>query len=502
MEAVWVRRATLTLMIVAVALGVGLRVQAFARNPSFWIDEAMLALNVVHKPIPELLQPLDLNQGAPVGYLVASKLMMRACGDSEASFRVISLVAGLAGLLIFARFSHAALPEDAARLGTSLFALSPYLVSYSAEFKQYELDAALAVGLLHAARPVWLGTATVGRQVWLAVAGMTAVWFSHPAVFVLAGVGAAIGVESLRGGDRRVILSRVAIGAAWAASFAACWLGFTRKLGMNPYLLDYWAGQFAPLPPTRPGDFAWIAHHCLELFDKPGGFASSDFGAGGLAALCWCLGVVALRKEERPLLIALTLPLVLVFFASGLKKYPFAGRLMLFAVPMLLVLVSRGAAVLVERVRGLSPWLAPLVVGLLLLPGVAECWWHVKEPLHAEEAREVVRQLEAVHQPGEAVYVYYGAVPAFAYYAWPGPIPREDVTLGGENRNGDARRFYDELRPLLAEPRVWVVLAHRQKSEEAAIRAYLDASGRCTEVARRTAAVLLRYESYALVGRR
>lgn len=76
------------------------------------------------------------------------------------------------------------------------------------------------------------------------------------------------------------------------------------------------------------------------------------------------------------------------------------------------------------------------------------------------------------------------------------------MTLGGENRNGDARRFHDELRPLLAEPRVWVVLAHRQKSEEAAIRAYLDASGRCTEVARRTDAVLLRYESHALVGRR
>ncbi len=502
MAADWLRRTTLTLMLVAVVLGVGLRVQAFTRAPSFWIDEAMLALNVVHKPIPELLQPLDLNQGAPVGYLVASKLMLRALGNSESTFRVLSLVAGLAGLLIFARFTHAALPEGAARLGTSLFALSPYLVSYSAEFKQYELDAAFAIGLLHAARPVWLGTATPGRQLWLAVAGMTAVWFSHPAVFVLAGVGAAIGLEAVRTGERRVVLSRVALGAAWAASFAVCWLGFTRKLGMNPYLLDYWAGQFAPLPPTRPGDFAWIAHHCLELFDKPGGFASSDFGAGGLAAFCWCLGVAALRKEERPLLIALTLPLVLVFLASGLKKYPFAGRLMLFAVPLLLVLVARGAAVLTERVRGLSVALPPLVVGLLLLPGVAECWWHVKEPLHAEEAREVVRRLEAVHAPGEPVYVYYGAVPAFAYYAWPGPVPREDVTLGVENRGGDARRFRDELRPLLTESRVWVVLAHRQKSEEAAIRAYLDASGDCVEVVRGSDAVLLRYESRTLVGQR
>ncbi len=502
MEVDWTRRLTLALMIVAVALGVGLRVQAFARGPSFWIDEAMLALNVVHKPIPELLRPLDLNQGAPVGYLVASKLMMRGFGDSEATFRALSLVAGLAGLLIFARFTHAALPEGAARLGTSLFALSPYLVSYSAEFKQYELDAALAIGLVHAARPVWLGTATMGRQVWLAVAGMLAVWFSHPAVFVLAGVGVAIGVEALRSGERRVVAGRALLGAAWAASFAVCWLGFTRKLGMNPYLLDYWAGQFAPLPPTRPGDFAWIAHHCLQLFDKPGGFASGDFGAGGLAAFCWCLGVAALRKEERPLLIALTLPLLLVFLASGLKKYPFAGRLMLFAVPLLLVLVARGAAVLMERIRGLSLALPTLVVGLLLLPGVADCWWHVKQPLHAEEAREVVRQLEGLHAPGEPVYVYYGAVPAFAYYAWPGPIPREDVTLGVENRGGDPRRFLDEFRPLLVEPRVWVVLAHRQQSEEAAIRAYLDAAGDCVEVARRSDAVLLRYESRVLLGRR
>ena len=502
MVADWQRRVTLALMLVAATLGVGLRVQAFARGPSFWIDEAMLALNVVHKPIPELLQPLDLNQGAPVGYLVLSKLMMRGFGDSEATFRALSLVAGLAGLLIFARFTHAALPQGAARLGTSLFALSPYLVSYSAEFKQYELDAAFAIGLLHAARPVWLGTATPGRQVWLAVAGMLAVWFSHPAAFVLAGVGVAVGVEALRTGERRVVLGRVALGAAWAASFAVCWFGFTRKLGMNPYLLDYWAGQFAPLPPTRPGDFAWIAHHCLELFDKPGGFASSEFGAGGLAAFCWCLGVAALRKEERPLLIALTLPLVLVFVASGLKKYPFAGRLMLFAVPLLLVLVARGATALMERIRGLSVALPPLVAGLLLLPGVADCWFHVKQPLHAEEAREVVRRLESLHAPGEPVYVYYGAVPAFAYYAWPGPIPREDVTLGAENRGGDPRRFLDEFRPMLAEPRAWVVIAHRQKAEEAAIRAYLDAAGDCVEVARGNDAVLFRYDSRVLLGRR
>src|SRR5687767_15949181 len=101
----------------------------------------MLALNVVHRTPAELLRPLDLNQGAPVGFLLASKLIVSWFGGGEYALRAIPLAAALAGMGLFALLAYRALPLTAARYAAALFALSPYLAGYAAEFKQYGLDA-------------------------------------------------------------------------------------------------------------------------------------------------------------------------------------------------------------------------------------------------------------------------------------------------------------------------------------------------------------------------
>jgi hypothetical protein len=489
MEA-WLRRSTLALMVLALVLGASLRIFSWARNPSFWIDEAMLALNVVHRPYAELLQPLDLNQGAPVGYLLMSKAMMKTFGPSEYALRFPSLVAGLASLAFMVRFAHKFLPLASAQLASAALALSPFMAGYSAEFKQYELDATIALGLIMLARDA----TTPWRLVGLGSAGMLAVWFSHPALFTLGGIGAAYAHELWRTRDYNLASRRGVMIGGWLMSFAVCWYFFTSRLGMNAYLLDYWAGTFAPLPPRSPGDLAWYVHHFLELFQKPGGFATSEFGVGGIAALCWVIGVVALRREHPSFWLSLTVPLALVLLASGLKKYPFAGRLLLFCIPAMIVVVAHGAMVIAERLKSITRMGPPVLITLLLLPGIAECWWQVKKPIHAEDARELVAYLHAEYQPGDPVYVYYGAVPAYAFYAGMGPIPTDEVQFGEYNRGGDARRFHQELTQYLGQSRVWIVMVHKQTTEEAAIRSYLDAHGKCEASVRKSDASLYRYD--------
>src|SRR5438094_2922821 len=48
-----------------VALGLGLRVYHYARNPSMWHDEAALVLNVLSKGFHELLGPLLFAEASP-----------------------------------------------------------------------------------------------------------------------------------------------------------------------------------------------------------------------------------------------------------------------------------------------------------------------------------------------------------------------------------------------------------------------------------------------------
>ena len=482
------------LVVVAVVLGATLRVYGYARNPSLWIDEAMLALNVVHKSPAELLRPLDLNQGAPVGYLLANKLVVATFGGSEYALRSLSLVAALAGLGLFVPFAYRAMPLPVARIAVGLFALSPYLAGYAAEFKQYELDAALAVALFACGRPVWQNAAGRGRLVGLAALGAASVWFSHPALFVLGGVGLAVLLDAFTRGDAAGFKRRLLVCGAWAVSFAACYLLFTRKLGMNQYLLDYWAGKFMALPPYKPGHFAWLTHHYFEAFVSPGGFGAEAVNASGLAGLLALVGGMHLARTDWRLLTAVATPVGLALLASGLQKYPFAGRLLLFAVPGLLVLVAVGAWAAAQAVGRAVPGAGVLLLGALFAAPVAECNWQVKRPLHAEDAREVVAHAHAHWQPGDKAYVFYAAAASFHYYRDRFPIPLADVVQGVENRGKDQGQYQQELEALRGRQRVWVILAHRQTSEEAAIRAYLDGLGTREETVRLSDAVVWRYD--------
>ena len=479
---------------VAVAAGLGVRVNGYVQNPSFWIDEAMLALNVVHRTSAELLQPLDLNQGAPVGYLQAAKLCVRWFGPSEYSLRLPSFVAGLLAYTAFVPLAYRVMPIGAARLATVLFALSPYIAGYCAEFKQYESDAAIAIGLFLLGLPVWRNTAGPGRVVGLALAGAAAVWFSHPAAFILGGVGTAALADAAVRRDRKALVSRLLAVGCWTVSFGVCYLLFTRMLGMNQYLIDYWKDKFFPLPPTGLGDFAWIVMHYFELFQKPGGLNADTWGLAGVAGLCYLAGVVALGKADWRLLVALVLPMGLCLVASGLHKYPFAGRLMLFAIPGLLVVVSYGAWAILARLNGL-PGVGTALVGILVGSGLMESYWLVTHrPLHDEQAREALAEIWNGWQDGDKLYVFYGAAPAFGYYHPRYPFPADAVTVGADNRNGPQELFHAELKRLRGNNRVWAIVAHRQTSQEMALRAYLDGMGKRDLLSRRPDAVVLRYD--------
>ena len=466
------RRSVAPLAVWAVVLiGIALRGYCYARDPSFWIDEAMLAVNVVERSPAGLLEPLRWNQGAPVGFLLVSKLAANVFGPTEYALRLVPLLAGLAGFTAFVPLAYRVLPTSSARLAVGLFAVSPYLAGYCAEFKQYESDAALAVLLTLLARS--------GRLMWLALAGAVGVWFSHPAVFVLGGVGSALLADVVVRKDRPAMFRRLVLTGVWVASFAACYVYVLRPLGTNDYLREYWAGKFLPLPPVRPGDAIWLVQHFFEFFQKPGGMHADAIGLAGLAGFAYLVGVRVCDWRTRVLLVG---PMLLALLASGFGKYPFANRLLLFAVPAALLLVARGTVELAARINTAWPGFGAVFVGLVCLAPVTESFWLLKKPLHAEDAREALATVSADWQPGDRLYVFHGAAPAWEYYRDRFPIPAEAVRVGAtppltEAKAADQSRLARELAEVRGK-RVWVLLAHQLSLHETAVRAHFgDGAG-------------------------
>src|SRR5476651_2330731 len=154
------------------AAGAALRLWQYFAQTSLWVDEIAVAENVIHTPLGSLLgQPLALDQVAPPGFLGLVKACVALFGPSDLALRIVPLVGGLAGLALFALLSRRVLPGWTAVFATALFALSPLLIGYSAEVKQYSTDVAITILVTLAAlnvadalpsRPRLLAAALIG----------------------------------------------------------------------------------------------------------------------------------------------------------------------------------------------------------------------------------------------------------------------------------------------------------------------------------------------------
>jgi hypothetical protein len=145
-------------------------------------------------------------------------------------------------------------------------------------------------------------------------------------------------------------------------------------------------------------------------------------GASLVLALTLTLGVRRVAWDTpAPAAALVLLPPVLMLFASVAGLYPISGRTTLFFVPILILLlaagVDEGSQLAVRRPVAVSILVTPALV--LLLVTVREFFG--SEP--REDVRPLVALLEQHRHPGEAVYIFAGALPAWAFYTtnWRSP---------------------------------------------------------------------------------
>ena len=455
-----------------IGLAVALRLAAYLANRSLWLDEAMLALNVVPRTFFELLLPLEYSQSAPIGFLLAEKLATALLGNTEYTFRLFPLLCGVASTFLFWRLARRCLDPAAVPLAVGLFAVSPYLVYYSTEAKPYIVDVAVCLLLVNMAVSDRSRQIGIGRAVLWALVGATAIWFSHPAVFMLAGLGACLLAFSFLRRDwaRMGRLSSPIL--IWLASFAFNYVFSLELIIQNKQGKPAWEGTFVP-PPTTLTALNWWVRRFFEILRDPAGLTLT-----GIAAALFIIGCAWLIRDRRKRFFLLIAPLAVVAAASGLHTYPFTGRLLLFAAPVLLLIVAEGAA---TSARHAPPWIAVVLVTLLLFHPLNIARHRLMTSSAREEIRPVMAYVKAHRQPGDALYVYDGAVPAFLYYAGRFGFKPMDYKVGISARH-TWRTYAADLRKLDGGERVWVLFSHVHTlsgvDEEKLFLFYQDGMGR------------------------
>lgn len=353
-------RALRIVLGVLVTLGAALRIYTYAANRSLWLDEAALANNILARGFAQLAAPLDRLQVAPLGFLWLEKTAVSLLGTNEYALRLVPLIAGLAGLALFAQLAWRLLRPTAATFAVALFAIAIPLIYFSAETKQYSFDVAMALALfvlalprrMEAPLPPGALALTPGRMAALAILGALAPWLSQPSVFTLGAVALYLLLLLLRGSasrtlpplatseGRRSARSLGALFALWALSGAASILHSLAQLGWSDRgdLDRFWERAFLPVSAGLLESAHWLGGTAMEVFSwlLPSRVAP-------LALTLFVLGVIALVRRRDGTATLLLAPLAFALAASALGLYPFTYRLTLFAAPSILMTTGAGA---------------------------------------------------------------------------------------------------------------------------------------------------------------
>jgi hypothetical protein len=184
------------------------------------------------------------------------------------------------------------------------------------------------------------------------------------------------------------------------------------------------------------------------------------------------LGFWAMWRRRRDAALLLLGPVAVMLVASATRQYPFYGRLLLPLAPAMLLAACEGAGFLVSRQLLPSP-----AAALIAIPPLLALFEN--RPVHRiEETRPMLAYMAAHRRPGDAFYVYHGALPAFRYYGPRYGLDPADAVSGSCHR-GEPRAYLHEIDALRGRRRVWVVFVHDvpRLGEQAVMLGYLDRIG-------------------------
>jgi hypothetical protein len=419
----------------------------------------MLALNITTRSWSGLLEPLDWNQGAPPGYLLLVKGITQWVGVSEGSLRSVSLLCSFVSLAGFAVLSCRLLPIWAAVGAVALFSVSPSLVSYAGECKQYACDAAVTVGLLLLVERLqrqWSWQAMLG----MTLGGMAAVWFSHPAAFVLAGIGGSLWLQAWHQKQFHRCFYLAAVGLSWLTSFGLLYFIHLRHLSHNDYLQIYWQEHFLPL--TGIGTVTWLWDHGLGWCAVAVGH-SGALVSGGLAI--W--GAIVLGRTRREWLILVLGIVGAALVAAAGHRYPLAGRMVLFLAPILILAMAAGGWSIWRMCTPRASLVAAFLLLTVLLSAASQSFRECCCPSRSEEIRPLLQVVRQQWRSGDKVLVLRSALPAFLFYTQETPFPPGVVWANSERFIGG--QAWAQWQRLRTSARLWVLASHYRPEEEAVI---------------------------------
>jgi hypothetical protein len=467
----WIRAL---LALAPIALGVALRLDLFLVNRALTLDEAALSRNLLERSWIGILRPLAFAQVAPPAFLLVQKGATVLFGASEYALRLFPLLCGIASVWLAWLVARRIVSYGAAIIATLLVAMGNLLVDYSVNVKQYPVDVAATLLIVLLTLTAIERTPTSARSIGYGLVGLAVAALSFTAVFALVAAALTCTLVAWQTPDA-VSRRRLAVLIAWWMLAAAVAV-LTERASMSApdaeYMNWFWGAGFMPLPPADLHDLLWLPNRIRGIFSFTGQLRISIAWLALVAIGVWAL----IRRGRTAQASLLLLPLLLVIAAATVRLYPFeSGRLELFLLPLLFVLVGEGVAWFWRSFS--SRWRPAAAIPAVAVMALAahSAWVGIEQRERDGGARTLMAYIRENWQPGDHIYVYYATGQQFFFYAPRYQFTPADYTVGTCSR-GVGRPYLRELDKLRGHSRVWLVMS-RYDVEPPVLLSYLDAIG-------------------------
>lgn len=314
--------------------GIALSLAQFVFNRSIWVDEAVVAENIIHRTAGQLFKPMDYNGVAPILFLQIEKFFTTICTNTDYALRIFPLLSFWCALFIFARLlMHLFKEQYLVVFALAVFIFNYTTLYYSSEAKQYMSDVLVSVTLYYLVFKSYNKPAN--QHLLLIIVGVIAVFLSNIAPILLA----TLGLHKLFNKSKTDFKKLALMFSFWAVAFVVYYLAFIYKHPIQTKMVNYWdnAGGFMPLNGKA---FQWLKEHFYGVF-----YFLFYFGKlfGSILAFLFITGLSRLIYQKQfNLLMLLSLPILLHLLLSVAKLYPFETRLYLYLTPLLIITCTFG----------------------------------------------------------------------------------------------------------------------------------------------------------------
>lgn len=424
-------------LLAVLVLAAGLRWELLGTRP-LWLDEAY-SVRIAGKTFYEILAFLRISDAHPIGYYALLALWIRWVGVGLAAMRALSLICGVAAVVLTWRLSRQLFSPAVGIVAAAVVALNPFQIIVSNEIRMYPLLACL---VLVSTWTLWRASQSPGRLWWWGGYGASVALLGYTSYYSFFLVPAQIMWVLVQGPFRSALVNLCAAGGVALVLYLP-WIPYALTLPDRPvpwrqplhldYVLSVVATQTFGGYLFKSGSYYMVGTDLAPVYDA---LLLLPF----LALLV--VGAITLDRLNAPAqrLVGLSwvVPLVLIILVSlargGLAAFP---RHLVFLEPFAAIGVAAGIVRLKQSLdmgraafapKALAPVLGSLLVIAFAYPAVAQA-----DPAHQlyryDLAADFVRSR---YKPGDVViYFPAGTDLSFRYYFQP---PGEQIVILADRR--------------------------------------------------------------------